>query len=51
MHANVTDPVDAPPALVARILEDNALDVELYEFATRLVAERAARRVRTTTPG
>jgi hypothetical protein len=39
--ANTTAPTDVPPALVDRILEDNALDVELYDFARRLVSERA----------
>ncbi len=39
--ANTTAPTDVPPALVDRIVEDNALDVELYDFARRLVSERA----------
>jgi hypothetical protein len=37
---NATAPVDADDAFRARIADDNALDVELYEFATRLVADR-----------
>ena len=36
---NTTDPVEVPEGLRARIAEDNALDIELYEFA-----KRAARR-------
>jgi hypothetical protein len=33
--------VELAPEFRARILEDNAYDVELYEFARRLVAERS----------
>jgi hypothetical protein len=35
---NPTAPVDVPESLRDRIAEDNALDVELYEFAKELVA-------------
>jgi hypothetical protein len=35
---NATAPVDVPESLRARIAEDNALDVELYEFAKQLLA-------------
>jgi Sulfotransferase family len=35
---NATARVDAPKSLRARIAEDNALDVELYEFAKVLIA-------------
>lgn len=38
--ANRTDPVDVPESFRARIAEDNAMDVELYELARQLVAER-----------
>jgi hypothetical protein len=34
---NTTARVDAPKSLRARIAEDNALDVELYEFAKGLL--------------
>jgi hypothetical protein len=37
---NTTDPVDVPDSFRARITEDNALDIELYEFAEQLVGER-----------
>jgi len=35
---NVSVPVEAPESLRARIAEDNALDIELYEFAKVLIA-------------
>jgi hypothetical protein len=35
---NTTAPVEVPESLRTRIAEDNALDVELYEFAKQLVA-------------
>ena len=41
---NTTDPVDVPQSFRDRIAEDNALDVELYEFAEELVASRSGRR-------
>ena len=40
--ANTTAPTEVPPSLVARILEDNADDVELYEHARQLLARRGA---------
>jgi hypothetical protein len=39
-HVNRTEPVDVNEALRARIAEDNAMDADLYAFATRLVEER-----------
>jgi hypothetical protein len=43
LWANRTEASIAPDErLVARIVEDNALDIELYAFAQRLVAERSA---------
>jgi hypothetical protein len=45
-HANRTGTAEVDEAFRARIAEDNALDVELYEFARRLVADRAATRTR-----
>jgi hypothetical protein len=39
--ANRTEPVEVSDAFRARIARDNALDVELYEFARDLVARRA----------
>ncbi len=40
--ANRTQPVDVDSALRDRIAEDNALDIELYEFAVALHASRVA---------
>lgn len=37
---NNSTPVEVPESLRARVAEDNAFDVELYEFAEKLVAER-----------
>jgi hypothetical protein len=42
--ANATDPFEVPEGLRAQIAEDNAFDVELYEFAERLVASAGDRR-------
>jgi hypothetical protein len=41
-HDNRTEPAEVPPGLRERIAEDNAMDVELYDFATRLHARRRA---------
>ena len=41
---NTTNPVDVPQSFRDRIAEENALDVELYEFAKELVASRSPRR-------
>ena len=41
---NTTDPVDVPQSFRDRIAEENALDVELYEFAAKLVASRSTPR-------
>ena len=38
--ANRSEPADMSEALIERIIEDNALDIELYEFARTLVAGR-----------
>lgn len=38
--ANRTEAVEVPDSFRRRIAEDNALDVELFEFAERLVADR-----------
>jgi hypothetical protein len=38
--ANRSDPAGMPEALTERIIEDNALDIELYQFAQALVAGR-----------
>jgi GT2 family glycosyltransferase len=40
---NTTDPVDVSQSFRDRIADDNALDVELYEFAKELVASRPER--------
>jgi hypothetical protein len=42
LHANRTRPLDVPESFRARIAEDNAMDVELYEFARRLCEQRRA---------
>jgi hypothetical protein len=36
VHENVTSPAEVPQSFRARIAEDNALDVELYEHAVKL---------------
>jgi Sulfotransferase family len=43
-HVNRTEPVDVSEAFRARIAEDNAMDVELYEFALQLTGETKGRR-------
>lgn len=40
VRSNTTEPEEAPPGLVERILEDNALDLELYAYAEQIYAER-----------
>jgi hypothetical protein len=40
LHANRTEPVDVPAAFRDRIADDNAFDLELYDFARRLCADR-----------
>jgi hypothetical protein len=40
LHANTTEPTEAPSGFEARIAEDNALDMELYDYACRLYEER-----------
>ncbi|GIU89464.1 MAG: hypothetical protein KatS3mg010_0563 [Acidimicrobiia bacterium] len=47
--ANRTEPVEVAPAFAERIAHDNALDVELYEFA-RDARRRPAPRARCTGP-
>lgn len=44
LRKNATTPAEAPDRLVDRIMEDNALDLELYEFAERLYQDRRAAR-------
>jgi hypothetical protein len=39
-YANRTSPVDVPSSFKARIAADNAMDVELYDFARELVQAR-----------
>jgi len=39
-RANATAPVEVSDGFRARLAEDNALDIELYEFAKRLLASR-----------
>src|SRR5262249_31120955 len=36
LHEHRSEPLEASAALRARIAEDNAMDVELYEYARRL---------------
>lgn len=40
VHENVTKPTDVPVSFGARIAEDNALDMELYEYAVKLRQRR-----------
>lgn len=40
LRTNTTETKDAPPGLADRIANDNALDMELYEYACRLYEER-----------
>src|SRR5262249_45818350 len=40
LRANTTEPEDVPPGLAERIADDNALDIELYEYARALYDER-----------
>jgi Sulfotransferase family len=40
VHENVTRPAEVPESFRARIAEDNALDVELYEYAVKLRRKR-----------
>jgi hypothetical protein len=40
MRTNTTEPVEPPPGLVERIEADNALDMELYDYACRVYEER-----------
>jgi len=40
LRVNTTDDAEAPSGLEARIAEDNALDMELYDYACRLYEER-----------
>jgi hypothetical protein len=40
---NTSAPVEVPEGFRARIAEDNALDLELYDFAKGLLASRDRR--------
>jgi hypothetical protein len=40
LRTNTTEPTDVPAGFAERIAEDNALDMELYEFGRRLYQER-----------
>ena len=40
VRANATEPEDAPEGLIRRIEEDNALDMELYDYAECLYTDR-----------
>jgi hypothetical protein len=40
VHENVTRPTEVPESFRARIAEDNALDMELYEYSLRLRGKR-----------
>jgi hypothetical protein len=40
LRTNTTEPTDVPPGFADRIAEDNALDMELYEYGVRLYEER-----------
>jgi hypothetical protein len=43
LRSNTTEPTDVPAGFADRIAEDNALDMELYDYACRLNEERHAR--------
>ena len=53
VRSNTTEPETAPAALIERIVQDNALDLELYAYAEALYAERGgpAREVSQPGPG
>lgn len=40
LRTNTTEPAEVPPGFADRIAEDNALDMELYEFGRKLYEER-----------
>lgn len=40
LRSNTTDPGEVPAGFAERIAEDNRLDMELYDYACRLYAER-----------
>ena len=40
LRTNTTEPTDVPAGFAERIAEDNALDMELYEYGVRLYQER-----------
>jgi hypothetical protein len=40
LRINTTEPTEAPSGLADRIADDNALDMELYDYACRLYEER-----------
>jgi len=40
LRSNTTEPTEVPPGFADRIAEDNALDMELYEYACKLYEER-----------
>jgi hypothetical protein len=40
VRSNTTEPTEVPAGLADRIAEDNALDMELYDYACRLYEER-----------
>jgi hypothetical protein len=42
VRANTTEVSEVPAGLVDRIAEDNALDVELYEYACDLYQQRVS---------
>ena len=50
LRSNTTEPTEVPPGLADRIAEDNALDMELYEFACTLYRERHGDGERTVAP-
>jgi hypothetical protein len=40
VRSNTTEPTDVPDGLADRIAEDNALDMELYDYACSLYKQR-----------
>jgi hypothetical protein len=50
LWANRTEPDEMPDSLIERIREDNALDIEFYEFVRELCESRAQRAPAPATP-
>jgi hypothetical protein len=51
LRTNTTEPVDVPDGFVDRIADDNALDMQLYDFASTLYRQRRTSSVGATASG